>query len=71
MLIFVQYTPNSTILQPFFNPEFHVNSAYFSGIKATDKGYDGVMGVKISHPSVVDGGVEVVYGNGYRTRNAE
>jgi uncharacterized protein YbjQ (UPF0145 family) len=39
--------------------------------KASDKGYDGVLGVKISHPSVVDGGVEVVYGNGYRTRNAE
>lgn len=29
-------------------------------------GYDGVLGVKISHPTVVDGGVEViVYGNGF------
>ena len=37
--------------------------------KAQDKGYDGVLGVKISHPSLVDGGVEViVYGNGYRVR---
>lgn len=35
--------------------------------KAASQGYDGVMGVKISHPLVVDGGVEViVYGNGYR-----
>ncbi|MEZ4638870.1 MAG: heavy metal-binding domain-containing protein [Caldilineaceae bacterium] len=35
--------------------------------KAKDKGYDGVIGVKISHPTVVDGGVEVVvYGNGFR-----
>ena len=34
--------------------------------KATAKGYDGVLGVKISHPVVVDGGVEVIiYGNGY------
>jgi len=38
--------------------------------KASDRGYDGVLGVKISHPTVVDGGVEVVvYGNGYRIRN--
>ncbi|MYC93889.1 MAG: YbjQ family protein [Caldilineaceae bacterium SB0661_bin_32] len=35
--------------------------------KASTKGYDGVLGVKISHPVVVDGGVEVIiYGNGYR-----
>ncbi len=35
--------------------------------KAAAQGYDGVLGVKISHPVVVDGGVEViVYGNGYR-----
>ena len=35
--------------------------------KAAAQGYDGVLGVKISHPSVVDGGVEVIiYGNGYR-----
>ena len=36
--------------------------------KATAKGYDGVLGVKINHPVLVDGGVEVIiYGNGYRT----
>ena len=35
--------------------------------KAKDKGYDGVIGVKISNPSVVEGGVEIiVYGNGFR-----
>lgn len=35
--------------------------------KAAAKGYDGVVGVKISHPLVVDGGVEVIiYGNGFR-----
>ena len=34
--------------------------------KAAAKGYDGVLGVKICHPLVVDGGVEVIiYGNGY------
>ncbi|MBI1295422.1 heavy metal-binding domain-containing protein [bacterium] len=37
--------------------------------KAKDKGYDGVIGVKISHPNLVEGGVEVVvYGNGFRKR---
>ena len=38
--------------------------------KALVRGYDGVVGVKIVHPTVVDGGVEViVYGNGFkRTR---
>ena len=37
--------------------------------KAQERGYDGVIGVKISHPSLVDGGVEVVvYGNGFRGR---
>ena len=36
---------------------------------ASDRGYDGVLGVKISHPTVVDGGVEVVvYENGFRVR---
>lgn len=40
--------------------------------KAATRGYDGVLGVKISHPTVVDGGVEViVYGNGYRLRGAD
>ncbi len=35
--------------------------------KAKDRGYDGVIGVKIANPSVVEGGVEViVYGNGFR-----
>lgn len=37
--------------------------------KAQSKGYDGVIGVKIANPTVVDGGVEViVYGNGFRRR---
>lgn len=40
--------------------------------KAQDRGYDGVLAVKISHPTVVDGGVEVVvYGNGFRLRRRE
>lgn len=35
--------------------------------KAEARGYDGVIGVKIAHPQVVDGGVEVVvYGNGFK-----
>lgn len=35
--------------------------------KAKARGYDGVLGVKICHPNVVEGGVEiVVYGNGFR-----
>jgi uncharacterized protein YbjQ (UPF0145 family) len=34
--------------------------------KATEAGYDGVVGVTLSHPVVVEGGVEViVYGNGF------
>lgn len=34
--------------------------------KASERGYDGVIGVKISHPVLVDGAVElVVYGNGF------
>ena len=38
--------------------------------KASSLGYDGVIGVKISHPVVVEGAVEViVYGNGFRHRN--
>lgn len=37
--------------------------------KARERGYDGVIGVKISHPTVVEGGVEViVYGNGFWNR---
>lgn len=35
--------------------------------RAAAQGYDGVVGVKLSHPFVVDGGVEVIaYGNGFR-----
>ncbi len=35
--------------------------------KALARGYEGVIGVRISHPLVVEGGVEVVvYGNGFR-----
>jgi len=38
--------------------------------KAQHKGYDGVLGVKIAHPKVVDGGVEIiVYGNGFRYKS--
>ena len=37
--------------------------------KAQARGYDGVVGLKIGHPNLVDGGVEVVvYGNGFRAR---
>ena len=39
-------------------------------LKAKAKGYDGVIGVKISNPTVVDGGVEIViYGNGYTLKS--
>ena len=35
--------------------------------QALAKGYDGVIGVKIANPTVVEGGVEVVvYGNAFR-----
>jgi len=35
--------------------------------KAAARGYDGVLGVRIVHPNVAEGGVEVVvYGNGFR-----
>jgi uncharacterized protein YbjQ (UPF0145 family) len=35
--------------------------------KAKIKGYDGVLGVKLSHPYVVEGAVEVIaYGNGFK-----
>ena len=40
--------------------------------RAKARGYDGVIGVKISHPQVVDGGVEViVYGNGFKYLESE
>jgi len=39
--------------------------------KARAEGYDGVVGVRIVHPNVVDGGVEVVaYGTGYHLDSA-
>ncbi|MDB9445803.1 YbjQ family protein [Anabaena sp. CS-542/02] len=35
--------------------------------KAKERGYDGVIGVKISNPMVVTGGAEIiVYGNGFK-----
>ena len=35
--------------------------------RAKAKGYDGVVGVRISHPVVVEGAVEVVvFGNGFK-----
>ena len=40
------------------------------GEKATERGYDGVVCVRVSHPSVAEGGVEVVVvGNGFRFKN--
>lgn len=37
--------------------------------KAINNGYEGVIGVKISNPMVVDGAVEIiVYGNGFRKK---
>ena len=34
--------------------------------KAAERGYDGVLGVRIVSPKVVEGGVEIiVYGNGF------
>jgi uncharacterized protein YbjQ (UPF0145 family) len=38
--------------------------------KAKNCGYDGVIGVKIASPTVVNGGAEViVYGNGFKNIN--
>ncbi|MBK07876.1 MAG: hypothetical protein CL920_22070 [Deltaproteobacteria bacterium] len=35
--------------------------------KAEENGYDGVIGMRIAHPTVVEGGVElIVYGSGFR-----
>lgn len=40
--------------------------------KAGAEGYDGVVGLKISHPKVVEGSVEIiVYGNGFRYQDVE
>jgi uncharacterized protein YbjQ (UPF0145 family) len=37
--------------------------------KAKERGYDGVIGVKITNPTVVEGAIEViVYGNGFNYR---
>ncbi|MGV2826976.1 YbjQ family protein [Myxosarcina sp. GI1(2024)] len=38
--------------------------------KAKDNNYDGVIGVKIANPVVVNGGAEIiVYGNGFRKKH--
>lgn len=40
--------------------------------RAASLGYDGVVGVKISHPVLVEGAVEVLaYGNGFRFAQAD
>ncbi len=37
--------------------------------KAKERGYDGVVGVKITSPTVVEGAIElIVYGNGFTYR---
>ncbi len=37
--------------------------------KAKAKGYDGILGVKLTHPYVVDGAVEIIaYGTGFKYR---
>lgn len=47
--------------------ELAVESAFEKlDTKAKQRGYDGVIGVRLSHPAVVEGGVEVVaIGNGF------
>ena len=47
--------------------EMSVNNAMADlEAKAKAKGYDGVIGVKVANPSLVEGGVEIiVYGNGF------
>jgi len=52
----------------------HAVSSALNDLKdaARQKGYDGIVGLKISHPSLVEGGVEViVYGNGFRYLDRE
>lgn len=40
--------------------------------KASDKGYDGVVAVRISHPVITEGAIEVVVsGTGYTRRNPD
>lgn len=35
--------------------------------KAKERGYDGVIGVKIANPTVVEGAIEIIaYGNGFK-----
>ena len=35
--------------------------------RLAEKGYDGALGVRFSHPKIVDGGAEIiVYGTGFR-----
>ena len=35
-----------------------------------EKGYDGIIGLTLSHPSLVEGGVEVIaYGNGFKYKS--
>jgi uncharacterized protein YbjQ (UPF0145 family) len=39
------------------------------GARAREQGYDGVLGVRLSHPAITDGAVEVVAtGTGFRYR---
>jgi uncharacterized protein YbjQ (UPF0145 family) len=39
---------------------------------AKEKGYDGLTGFRVAHPSLVDGGAEVVvFANGFRFKNGE
>ena len=40
--------------------------------KAEARGYDGVLGVRIANPKVVEGGVEIiVYGTGFRYKRSD
>ena len=40
--------------------------------KAAERGYDGVLGVRIANPKVVEGGVEmIVYGTGFRFKQPD
>lgn len=54
-----------------------INGAVTNALRELDEqaqrqGYDGVIGVRISHPVVVEGAVEVIaYGNGFRRHSAK
>jgi len=40
--------------------------------RARDAGYDGVLGIRISHPTITGGAIEVVVaGTGFRYRECE